>query len=234
MNRLQHQYTFTLFLPLVIGIISGIITNFLWREPALTIKVCIVVFFVFFIIFYILRQNSEKRILGKLKVYANYEKAKKDILKSGINSSFLNIIAIRGVHIFESEVYSEISKQLMHTNTKVRILLQCSDSQSLKYYLNQTVPQAQIKDYLTKLGSIVNSLLKQKEFGADVTVGCYSEPPLWKLIITNRHCFFIGYTENKRGHSLPLIRVENTNNCFAVSLSRYFDELWEKSKFLPK
>jgi hypothetical protein len=230
-NR-QQMLVNLIILPFIVGVISGLITNLLWNQPlTLALQVSGIVFIVCFIAFLLSQKLSEHRILGRMKVYTSFKHAYTDVLRSAKGSTFTNIIAIRGEHILdgESSVYPEIIKDARFRNPAIRILLLNPASVPMERYLNQFFSPAETEGYKAKAKLITGKISEHRKNGANVDAHTYNEDPLWKLLMTNKHCFFIGYTENTRGRLLPLIRVENGNNCFAIALTRHFEELWKNS-----
>lgn len=169
-------------------------------------------------------------VLGVLNVYSSFAEAEGDILESIHRSESVRIVAIRGVHILDSadSVFGKMMLDPLGAETAVRVVLLDPRSRPMRKYLALTV-NSPPEPYLSKARQVAETVKSYAAHGVDVEVRTHFDTPLWKLVLTTHDCFFIGYTENRRGRELPLVRVSNADNCLAVALKRYFNDIWSKS-----
>jgi len=223
-----RDYLLEYIAPLLVGVISSLIATAYWSDPIRSIPISAGLLLLSIAVVFFLRKRHEHDILGKMKIYSSFTRAHHDILSSCQDSPYLHVVAIRGMHIFDGDLFADILRSVGFRRAEMKILLLDPDSDSMKHYLRHTLPLARIDDYLSEWKMLTQKLSSQRANGTNISVRTYKCAPLWKLILTSRYCFFVGYTDDKRGHSLPLIRVDNASNCFAIALERYFAELWEE------
>lgn len=224
-----RSYVLEYIVPLLVGVVSSLLATAYWTDPRRSVPISAGLIILSIAAIFILRKRHEHALLGKIKIYPSFTRAYADILAACQDSTYLHVVAIRGLHIFRSDPYAAIFHSLSYRKAEIRVLVLDPDSDSMKHYLSRTLPLASINEYLSDWQVLAERLLDQRASGTNISVRTYKCAPLWKLLVTSKYCFFIGYTDNKRGHSLPLIRVDNSSNCFAIALQRYFADLWEDS-----
>jgi hypothetical protein len=221
-----------LFIPFLVGVLSSLAATAVWGNLPLSAALFGAVSGFLLAAFALRRTMLRRKLLGNMRLYTSFAEAATDILRSASGSSRIGVVAIRGHHILaqKDSVFHQMLADSGGKEKRIDVLLLSPHADPMLRYLDSVVPATKVEADLDTSIAIAAAVAKARGPRVQATVRWYRDSPLWKLVLTDHHCFFIGYAANVRGHSLPLIRVDTTDNCFAVALTRYFEDLTASSE----
>jgi hypothetical protein len=163
------------------------------------------------------------------EVFPNRAVASRRLYEENAETKILKIMTNRGAAFADPSSEREHPVSRWKKLPQTRVMLMNPSSEHADRRFRELKPLSEMPGWdITHFKSDIVSAAQKLRAMNNVEVRFHNEPSVFRVVITDRFCYFSGFPRNDYGRNKPVFKVRADSFLYAL-FEKYFEEAWNRA-----